>query len=344
MLHNTTSGGWGFAIRRMLDAAARNILWMALLFVPILLFGIHPLYEWADAELVAGDPILQHKSIFLNRTFFTIRTFVYFAVWAGLAYVMLRSTAGGVRTIRLLRSERTLSGVGLGVYVLTMSFAAFDWAMSLEPHWFSTIYGVLFIVGQGLSTFCLTLVVAKRLSKFEVASEWFPRNIAHDLGNLTLAFVMLWAYMSLSQFLIIWSGNLPEETPWYLTRLGDGWQAIALSIVAFHFVLPFLILLNRKSKQNLKLLGTIAGAILLVRFIEIYWLVSPAYHGQHHGEMHISWMDLVAPFAIGGLWVGWFLQHFRRRPLTPPEPLGLHIPKATGDPESHAPESAEVAT
>ena len=334
MLHGTTSGAWGFGIRRMLDAAMRNLPLMALLFVPLLLGGVHALYEWSHADAVAADPILQHKAVYLNRTFFTLRTVFYFGLWGALAYFMLKTTAGGVRTIAMLRWQRTLGGVGLGLYVLSMSFASFDWAMSLEPHWFSTIYGVLFVIGQGLSTFCLCIFVASRLARYEPCKDWFDKQLVHDLGNLTMAFVMLWAYVSFSQFLIIWSGNLPEETPWYLNRIGHGWQAIALVLVAFHFVVPFLILLNRRAKRNLPFLASLAVALLFMRFLEIFWLIAPAFghaEGGHGGGFSVSWMDLVAPVGIGGLWVGLFLQNLRRRPLTPPKPLGLHLPGEAGE-------------
>lgn len=314
MLHNMTGGAWGFAIRRLLEAGMRNVLLMAALFVPILLFGVHELYEWSHAEVVAADKILQHKAPYLNQTFFTIRAVFYFAIWAFFALTMIRLSARYDRRLDIgaLRKMKAISGFGLGLYVLTMSFASFDWGMSLEPHWFSTIYGVLFVIGQVLSTLCLATFAASRLARFEPFSRWYEKKHFHDLGNLMLAFVLLWAYVSFSQFLIIWSGNLPEETPWYLNRIGGAWQGMALFLVLFHFAAPFVVLLTRRAKRNASTLATLAALMFLVRFVELYWLIAPAFH---HGEMHVSWMDVVAPVAIGGLWIGTFARNLRGRPL-----------------------------
>lgn len=318
MLHNLTGGAWGFAIHRLLDAAMRNVLLMALLFLPILIGGVHHLYEWSHAEAVAADPILQHKAAYLNRTFFTIRAVVYFSVWAflGLAMVRLQERYDRRLDVKALRKMKAISGVGLGVYVVTMSFAAFDWAMSIEPHWFSTIYGILFVIGQALATLCFAVFLASRIARHEPFNRWFEKAHFHDLGNLVMAFVMLWAYVSFSQFLIIWSGNLPEETPWYLNRIGDGWQGIALFLVVFHFAVPFLILVNRRAKRSMRFLAGLCAVLFCLRYVEIFWLIKPAFTG-HGGESHFAmhWMDVVAPVAIGGIWFGAFLRGLRGRPL-----------------------------
>ena len=313
MLHNLTSGAWGFAIRRLLESAVRTLPFLAVLFLPIL-FGIHSLYEWSHADVVAHDPILQAKSGYLNTGFFVTRAVLFFEIWITLAMFEVRLTERYDRTLseRALRRVKLLSGFGLGLYVLTMSFASFDWGMSLEPHWFSTIYGIHFVVGQGLSTLCLATLVASRLARHEPFSRWLERSHFHDLGNLTMAFVMLWAYISFSQFLIIWSGNLPEETPWFLNRLDGAWQSIALILLIAHFVLPFLLLLNRKAKQNASILSKIAVAILLLRFLDFYWILAPAFQ---HGEFHPSWMDVCAPIALGGLWIWAFTRGLHGRPL-----------------------------
>ena len=313
MLHNLTGGGWGFAIKRLLEAAIRNIPLVALLFLPVL-FGIHQLFEWSHEDVVAADPILQHKAPYLNEPFFIGRAIFYFAVWIFLGLAMVRLSARYDRKLDIsaLRSLKGLSGVGIVVYVLTMSFASFDWAMSLEPHWFSTLYGLHFVVGQGLSTLCFAILAASRLARHEPFSRWIERSHFHDLGNLLLAFVMLWAYAALSQFLIIWSGNLPEETPYYLTRFDGPWQVLSLSLAMLHFGVPFVVLLNRRSKRNAEVLAALAGAIFLLRYADFYWLVAPAFH---HGVFHVSWMDFVAPVAIGGLWLGFYVRNLRDRPL-----------------------------
>ena len=314
MLHNMTGGAWGFAVRRLLEAGMRNLPLMLVAFVPVAM-GVPRLYEWADPEIVAGDPVLQHKAAYLNVPFFLGRAAAYFAIWLFLAYGMMRLFARYDRSLSIaaLRRTKTFSGVGLVAYVLTMSFAAFDWSMSLEPHWFSTIYGVHYVVGQVLTTLALAIVVASRLVRHEPFSRWIEPGHFHDLGNLLLAFVMLWAYVSFSQFLIVWSGNLPEETPYYLARLGTGWQAMAVVLVAFHFAVPFLVLLSRRRKRRPGSLALIALGLLVLRFVDYYWLVAPAF--AHGGQPHFHWMDLAAPIAIGALWIWLFVRNLRGRPL-----------------------------
>lgn len=329
LLHNMTGGAWGFAIKRLLEAALRTLPALALGFLPIAL-GTHTLYEWSHAEVVAADPILAHKAAYLNVPFFWVRAGLYFAAWILLARVMLRLAERYDRTLSLkaLRRLKSLSGFGLALYVLTMSFASFDWAMSLEPHWFSTIYGVHVIVGQGLSTLCLAIVAAAWLARHEPFSRWLAARHFHDLGNLTLAFVMLWAYVSLSQFLIIWSGNLPEEIPWYTKRLGPAWQGLALALVVLHFAAPFVILLVRRSKRDPRILARLALALLAVRFVDVYWLVMPAFHG---GDFAPHWLDLAAPLTLGSLWLALVLRNLHGRPL-----VSLQDARLLGELEVHA--------
>jgi len=319
MLHNLTGGAWGFAIRRQLEAAMRTVPLMALLFLPILVGGIHSLYEWSHPDVVAADPILQHKAAYLSRGFFTVRAIFYFAVWGFLAFAIIRLSARWDRTLDTLalRRLKVVSGLGLVAYFLSMTFASFDWGMSISPHWYSTIYGLIFVVGQGLTTLCLATLVASRIARHEPFSRWLSTSHFHDLGNLMMAFVMLWAYTSFSQFLIIWEGNLPEETTWYLHRTEMGWQAIAIFLVLFHFAIPFVILLNRRTKRNMHVLAKVAIALLVVRYVEIFWLIAPAFpHGSKAaGEFTVHWMDVVAPIAVGALWIGSFVRNMRGRPL-----------------------------
>jgi len=313
MLHNMTGGAWGFAVRRLLEAAMRTLPFVALAFLPIAL-GLQSLYEWSHGEAVAADPILQHKAAYLNVPFFLARALVYFALWSGLALFMVRLSERYDRKLSLkaLRRLKSASGFGLAAYVLSMSFASFDWGMSLEPHWFSTIYGVHFVVGQALSTLCLAVLAAAFLARHEPFARWLAPRHFHDLGNLTLAFVMLWAYVSFSQFLIIWSGNLPEEIPWYLKRIGPAWQGLALVLVVFHFAAPFVILLVRSSKQNARVLARLAAALLVMRFLDVYWQIAPSFH---EGEFAPHWLDLVVPTTLAALWLGLFVRNLHGRPL-----------------------------
>jgi hypothetical protein len=293
----------------------RTIPVLALLAVP-LLFGLSDLYLWARPDVVAGDEVLLHKSAYLNVPFFVIRTVVYFLIWAALGYFLSRWSLAQDRSDdpAIGRRMEGLSGPGLILMGLTITFSSVDWVMSLEPHWFSTMYGFLFMVGDVLATLafsiCMVSIVAKRapLSRIADASRF------HDLGNLLLAFVMLWAYISFSQFLIIWSGNLKEEIPWYLHRTGPGWVVIALALIVLHFALPFILLLSRHTKRGVRALVSVAAFLLLMRFVDLYWLVVPNFH--QHG-LYLHWMDLAAPIGIGGIWMAVFLGLWSKVPLLP---------------------------
>ena len=312
LLHQITGGSWGFAIRRLLEAATRTLPLMALLFVPVGL-GAGYLYEWTHADAVAADPVLQHKQVYLNLPFFWVRALVYFAIWIGFSVWIGRLVARQDRMPdqRITHKMRTIAGPGLGLYTLAMTFASVDWAMSLEPHWFSTLYGVIFIVGQVLTTFAFAIVMSGELSKREPFSRWMSADHFHDLGKLFFAFVMLWAYVAYSQYLIIWSANLAEETPWYLRRSGNGWQAVALFLIAVHFFLPFVVLLTRTVKRNPRALATIAVCMFGLRFVDLYWLIVPAFHEQ----LTFHWLYVATPLAMVSLWFSYFLHQLKGRPL-----------------------------
>lgn len=321
MLHHLTGGAWGFVIRRVLESGTRTLPLMAALFVP-LLFGLPHLYLWARPEDVAHSEVLQHKALYLNARFFMVRAMVYFGAWLGLAYLLNKWSLMQDRTPDPSPTRRlqTLGGPGLGLYGLTATFASIDWVMSLEPEWFSTIFGVVFIIGQVLASMAFAIAVAVRLSHrqplVDIAS---PANF-QDLGNLLLAFVMLWAYVSFAQYLIIWSGNLPEEVPWYLHRTQGGWEWVALALALFHFAVPFLLLLSRGIKRRLWMLSTVAVAIIVMRLVDLFWVVVPAFHPL---GPRLHWMDLAAPMAIGGIWFATFLRQLKGRPLLPLHDPGL---------------------
>jgi hypothetical protein len=314
MVHHLSGGAWGVVIRRVLEASSRTLPFMALLFVP-LVFGIHDLYEWSHAEEVARDPILQHKAPYLNTPFFLARAAIYFIAWSALAYLLskwsLEQDRGGVA--QGLWMQR-LSGGGLVLYAATVLFMSVDWVMSLDPHWFSTMYGVLFMGGQGLSALAFTIAVVVLLSRTAPMAHVIQPAHLHDLGKLLLAFVMLWAYFSFSQFLIIWSANLPEEIPWYLRRMGGGWQYVGLALIFAHFVLPFLLLLSRDLKRQSGRLVLVAVLVIAMRLVDMFWQIGPM-HGDTGLSLH--WLDFVVPVALGGLWVALFLWQLKTRPLLP---------------------------
>lgn len=315
MLHHMVGGAWGFVIRRQLEAAARTIPLMAVLFVP-LLFGMTELYPWADPQKVAANEHLAHKTPYLNFGFFLGRAIFYFVVWTILALLLSRWSSsqdetGGKASQRRLQN---VSAGGLVLFGLTISFAAVDWGMSLEPLWFSTIYGALFIVGGALSSIVLTIIVLAALRDRKPLDQVVTSDHFHDLGKLLLAFVMLWAYISFSQYLIIWSGNLAEEVPWYLSRGRGGWEHVALVLIILHFFVPFALLLSRKRKRSSRALVRVAALVLALRFVDMVWLIVPAFHP---GELTLDWLDFVAPLGIGGLWLACFLWVLEGQPLLP---------------------------
>jgi hypothetical protein len=315
MVHQLSGGAWGVLIRRPIGAAARVIPVMTALFLPIAL-GVTRIYPWTNADLVAHDEALQHKQPYLNIPFFLTRAAIYFLAWNALSYFLNRWSLEQDRTgdPRIARRMQMLSGGGLVVYGLTITFASFDWLMSLEPHWYSTIYGVLILGGQGLSALAFLIIVLVWLSRRPPLDQIVVPAHFHDLGNLMLAFVMLWAYFSFSQYLIIWAGNLPAEIGWYLHRMQTGWRPIAVVLMLFHFALPFVVLLSRTVKRQGRLLVRVAIAVMVVRLVDLWWLIGPEFHTD---GIAVSWMDAWIPFSMGAIWTAAFIHQLRGRAILP---------------------------
>lgn len=315
MLQHITGGRWGVALRRTLEAGMKTLPLMALFFLPIVV-GMHFLFEWTHADVVANDPVLQVKSFYLNEKFFLVRAVLYFAIWFVVAAALSRWSLkqDDEPSPRVDRRLHFWSRGGIALYALTMTFASVDWAMSLEPHWYSHIYGVIVIGGQILTAMMFAIVIAVRLAKMPKVGEFMSAERFHDFGKLLLAFIMLWAYFALSQFLIIWSANLPEETPWYLTRREGGWQVLAVALVLLHFAAPFAILLSRHVKRTPAVLGTVVLALLFMRFVDLYWLVAPSFQGP---KLSPHWLDVTTMVAIGGIWVAAFVRLLKPHPVLP---------------------------
>lgn len=315
MLQYLTGGAWGIVIRRTAEAASRTLPVLALLFVPILI-GIPVLYPWSHPELVARDEVLRHKHLYLNLPFFMVRVVLYFGGWILFSRLLDkwsgRQDETGSRPLQ--RRLQLLSGPGILWWGLSVTFMSIDWIVSLDPHWFSTIFGLLIMAGQGLNALAFLITVTVILSnRRPLADVITPRHL-HDLGKLMLAMVMVWAYFSFSQFLIIWAGNLAEEIPWYVARLNGGWQYVALMLVFLHFALPFALLLSREIKRSRELLTGVAAVILVMRLVDLYWLVMPEFRKNSFG---ISWLDIAAPVALGGIWLWYFAAQLNKRPLLP---------------------------
>jgi hypothetical protein len=319
MMQHLTGGHWGLVGRRVFEAASRNIPFVALLFIP-LLFGLPRLYTWAQPEAVRADHVLQQKALYLNVPFFLGRAILYFAVWALCSWLLNSWSAAQDRGEVAVhpsdtRRFRTVSAPGLLVYVITMTFASVDWIMSLDPHWYSTIFGLIFVVAQGLTAFSLVISVLALLSNVEPYATYLrPRLHFLDLGKLLLAFVMLWAYLSFSQLLIVWSGNLPEEITFYANRFRGGWQYVSIAILLGHFALPFVLLLSRDLKYRPYLLAQVAIGMLVMRVIDLIWYVEPMFP---HRRFPIHWMDIALPVGLAGVWLFLFARNLRSRALLP---------------------------
>jgi hypothetical protein len=294
------------------------------------------LYFWTWPDVRAHDVVIQRKALYLNVPFFIGRQVLYWALWLLYAWVLTRKSDEQDRTGNpgLMVRMRQISAPGLVVFTLAGSFACFDLMMSIEPHWFSTIYGGMFLADAFLETFAFTIVVLFALSKRPPFSQIITMRHFHDLGNMMFAFTILWAYLAFSQFLIIWSGNLPEEIPWYLRRMSSGWGAIAVLLIVFHFFVPFFLLLSRFVKKTPVLLTSVALGMLVIRWIDVYWIVEPGFYQEefaawHKMVFHVSWMDFATPAAIGGLWLFIYIWRLKQRPLVP-----FNDPRLVGEPST----------
>ncbi|OLC91332.1 MAG: hypothetical protein DMG35_01530 [Acidobacteria bacterium] len=317
MLQHLTSGHWGVIIRRPLESATRTLPLIAIFFLPIALFGMKYLYAaWLDPQKLTEQPLSDFQHSYLTHGGYLTRAVTYFALWLALMFIFNRwskqqDTNQNDRALR--RRLQMLAGPGIILYVFAMSFAAIDWVMSLSPHWASTIYGFIFVGGQLISSMSFMIAVVVLLSRAEpFASIVQPRHL-HDLGKLLLAFVMLWAYFDFSQLLIVWSGNQPEEISFYRTRLYGEWGVVAVIVVVFHFFVPFFLLLSQDLKRNAKILTRIAMWLILMRLVDLFWMTRPEFTSSAVP----TWLDLVLPVALGGLWLGFFAFNLKQCPLLP---------------------------
>src|SRR5579864_156445 len=319
MVQHLTGGRWALVIRRILEASSRTLPLMAVAALP-LLAGMKTIYGWSRPE--EADPAILAKHFYLNPAFFTVRMVFYFAIWFGLAYFLnkwSRQEDAGEAGLPLWMRLEGLSGIGLVIYGFTVTFASIDWVMSLEPRWYSTIYGLLFMVSQALTAMAFSIAILIWLSDRKPLSEVVRPAQFQDLGSFLLTFVMLWAYLEFSQFLIIWGGNLSDEIPWYLRRMQGVWGSVGLLLVILSFFFPFFLLLFRHVKRRTRSLLIVALLVLMMRLVDMYWMVLPAFGG---GNVRLTWMNVALPFGMGGIWFAYFLWQLQRMPILP-----LHDPR-----------------
>lgn len=320
MLQYITGGEWGIMIRRPLGAAGRTLPWLALFFLPIVMAvwngHRYPLYSWSDPAVMNHDEQLQKIRVYLNPAAFTVRAAIYFMIMIGFAFWLRRlaSQFAETRSPYVNAARRRLSAVGVLVMVLLLTFVSIDWVMSLEPKWTSTMFGLSFTVGAGLSAFAFVTFFLSQLAETKAMSEILRPSHLRDLGNLTLAFVMLWAYTAYSQFLLIWYANIKEEIPYYLKRERGVWGFLAAALIIFHFFLPFFLLLMRSIKDRARTIGVVAVLILIMRYVDAYWLTAPSYYGE---EFHYSWINIATFTGIGGIWIWWFIGQLKGQTIVP---------------------------
>ena len=328
MLQHLSGGQWGLVGRRIFEAGSGTLPIVAILFLPVL-FGLKRLFVWADPARVAESHVLQLKAPYLNVGFFAGRAVVYFLFWIACMWLLNKWSAAqdrgeGTGKIDSVR-YRKLSAPGLLFLVITVTFASVDWVMSLEPEWFSTIFGLLTIAGYGLTALAFTITVLAMIDRDHPAGSYLTPRHFHDFGKLLLAFVMLWAYLSFSQFLIIWSGNLPEEIPWYVARVTGWWGFVAIALVIGHFALPFALLLSANLKKRSATIAKVAMFVLVMRLVDTIWLVAPTIRlfapadadGHAVAATLPHWMDVAIPVGLLGLWIFLFARNLRARPLFP---------------------------
>jgi hypothetical protein len=323
MIRHLTGGGWGVVIRRLQGAAMRTLPVLTVLFIPILAaVWQHRMYPWAmPLGSVADAHIREHLEkhdfvrSYLNPTGFVIRAFIYFAIWNLISFLLSKwSTEGDASTSRdNTQRFKAVSGPGLILYGFTITFATIDWVMSLDPSWISTIFGLIILIGEVLSAMCFAVVVERILVDYKPMSQLLKPDFVHDHGKWMLTFIMVWAYFSFSQWLIIWAGNLPTEITFYLKRLNGGWGYVALFLALFHFVVPFAILLSRPFKRNIRKLVWLAVWLLFMRWVDLYWIIEPNFSST----FHVTISDIVVSIAVGCLWMAFFFRNLASLPLLP---------------------------
>ncbi|MBX7220524.1 MAG: hypothetical protein K1Y36_11305 [Blastocatellia bacterium] len=314
-----SGGKWGLIGRRHFEAAVKTLPIVGLLFIPVII-GLHDTFEWSHADIVAKDPILRNKAKYLDPTFFIIRYVVYFGLWSLFAFALnaWARKQDQLKDMRLKPLMHNFSGLGLMMMALTLTFASTDWIMSVEPHWFSTMLPVIFMATCLQMGISWSVVVFKNLKDTEPYKSSLKKNQLHDYGNLLLAMTMFWTYCSFSQLLITWSGNLREETPWYLKRLHGGYEWVALALVALHFFVPFFALLMKPIKRDANKLVWVAMWQMAFCWVDFFWLIKPAFTGHgSHSELHFSLWDFAAPIGLMGLWIWLYLGNLKKNPLLP---------------------------
>ena len=315
LIQHAARAGWSVLIRRMAENWMGTLPVLAVLSLPIF-FGMHELFHWTDTEHVAHDPLLTAKAPYLNSTFFVARAVVYFAVWSGLAWffrgqsVAQDATGDHAISARL----RKWAGPSIVAFAFTSTFAAFDWLMSLDPHWYSTIFGGYYFAGSMVAILAALVVESQKLQGAGFLADEITAEHYHDLGKLLFAFTVFWAYIAFSQFMLIWYGNIPEETVWYQYRFTGSWMTVSKTLLLGHFVIPFFFLMPRTVKRIRPLILLGALYMLGIHYVDLHWLVMPILHPD---GVHLTLLDVTCFLAVGGFVSAAFTRLMARDALVP---------------------------
>ncbi|TVQ64447.1 MAG: hypothetical protein EA379_01445 [Phycisphaerales bacterium] len=333
MISHQTGAGWSAGLRRQFENLMSMVPICAVLFLPIFaLCFLSPglLFKWMDAAYVAGDPIYDHKRAYLNMPFFAVRAILFFAVWAGLAFVLMRLSLKQDETGDkwLTRSMRRFSAPGILLFALATAFASFDWIMGLDFHWFSTMFPIYYFAQGILAAFAavtLILLVNRRAGRLQgvVTEEHF-----HDLGKLIFGFIVFWAYISFSQYFLIWYANIPEETAFMSRRRTGEWMSVSVVLVALKFIVPFLVMLPRPNRRNPVILAAVCAWLLVMHLVDFFWVIRPELFSSVARGMGFSWLDIVGPIGPVAIYAGVLIRTIASRPLVclkdPRLPQALH--------------------
>jgi hypothetical protein len=326
MLHHISGARWSTVLLRISQAVMSVLPLMIFFFIPVF-FGINDLYSWSNPELVADNAVLQGKSGFLNISFFTMRALIYFIIWGILAFLInkySRLQDSGNNTTKELR---IVCAPGMFLFAITISFAAFDWLMSLDPHWFSTIFGGYYFGGSFVIIIAFLIIISNYLQSNGTLEKEIGHAHFSDLGKLFFGFIVFWAYLGGAQYFFIWYANIPEETVWFIDRWRNSWKTISLLLIFGHFLIPFISLIFYNTKRNSRILVFFAFWLFFFHYLDMYWLVAPTLH---RNAANISWMDLTTFFGIGGIFIALFWNRFTSKAIIPindpflPASLNLH--------------------
>jgi hypothetical protein len=331
-VQHISGGKWGLVMRRLFEAGSRNIWLVAIMFIPLAIAcktveNFYP-WMWFEGMTFHGQHATHVREVYLNYHAWITRAIIFFSGWGLFIYLLNRwsllqdAPLPSFETSERLRLRFMRLGAGAVLfYAITISLAAIDWVMSLDAVWYSTIYGMIYMAGQALCAMAFCIAVLVMLAKYEPFRSMLRKTELHDNGKLMLAFVMLFTYLSFSQFIIIWSGNLTEEAPWYLARVRNGWRPVIITIFLIHFAVPFLLLLNRSLKKQGPRIAKVAILLVVARFVDLYWQIVPNFRdaawpsGSFAQGFH--WTDIVVPFALAATWISLFFWNLARRPVLP---------------------------